>query len=106
MKELVLLVEGAGAEMKLRARVLEQRGIKEILERCNLGDDHQWTRTWRCADGELDLTGQFRVFREVLPEVKPEVENPIYQETVLKTPIDFFGDETPLGWRRKHLRKA
>ena len=106
MKELVLLVEGAGAEMKLRPRVLAQLGIHEILEHCNLGDDHQWTRVWRCTNGERDLTGRCRVFREVLPEVKPEVENPIFQETVLKTPIDFFGDETPLGWRRKHLRKA
>ena len=103
--DLVILLEPDGPGMKLRAWELRQPGVTEIIERCHVAEKSEWVRTWRC-DGERALSGQ-RIFREVLPPVPEEpAENPIFQELVIKEPLPFFEDETPGGFRRKHLRKA
>ena len=104
--ELVLLLEPDGPSMKIRPWELRERGAFEIIERCHVADNSVWERLWRCNAGERAISGQ-RIFREVLPPAPEEpAENPIFQETVLKKPLPFYDDETPLGWRRKHLRKA
>ena len=105
--ETVVLVE-ADAQRMRPVRLLRPNIVK-VVERLHLDPTHPATitiRVWRNIDGEKDGTGHVRVFREVVPDPpKEEVEQPLYDELVLKDPIHFFNDETPLGWRRKHLRK-
>jgi hypothetical protein len=104
-EELVFLVEPDGlSSWKLRPFILQQLGIKEILETNPSGGP---VRTWK-TDGETARIDQppfvARVFREVLPPIVQPVETPLFDELVLKQPLEFFGDETPLGFRRNHLR--
>jgi len=92
MKELVLLVEPDQPNtQKLRPFQLARPFINEIIERCKLGEGHEWIRTWRCTNGERALSGQ-RIFREVLPVVKEEPEKPLYDELVIKQPLKFGVD--------------
>ena len=108
--ETVLLVEGYGSDMKVRTMGLSQRFVNTIFEKLHLDpldNSKVYVRTWENKQNEMDLTGKLRVFREVLPPSPPEPdEKPLFDEMVLKEPLPFFEDETPLGWRRKHLRKA
>ena len=104
MKEIVILYEPDGASFKVRPAILTQP-VSEILERCHLSADHQWTRVWRCTNGERADTGQ-RIFREVVAAPAADApEQPAFDEMVVKTPLRFFGDETPNGFRRKWLRE-
>jgi hypothetical protein len=102
--ELVLLVEPDGASWKLRPFLLKQLGIKEIIEQ---NPTDRSVRTWK-TDGEVAQINQppyvARVFREVVAPIIEPAETPLFDELVLKDPLDFHGDETPLGFRRKHLR--
>lgn len=105
--ETILLVEPDN--QAVRTMAVTQRGVYEVIERLHLDPLNPATvtiRLWRNKDNEKDLTGALRVFREVVPELPKEPdEQPLYDELVLKDPIPFHEDETPLGWRRKHLRK-
>ena len=108
--ETVILVEGVGQDMRVRTVALLKPHIHTIIERLHLNpaDPSQLhLRTWENTRGERDLTRQLRVFREVLPPTPAEeVERPLYDELVIKEPLPFYADETPMGWRRKHLRKT
>lgn len=45
---------------------------------------------WICQNDERDLTGQWRIFREMLaPIVEPKGEDPIFQELTIKKPLSF-----------------
>ena len=90
MKELILLVEpdGANRNGKLRTMIVTQP-VNAVIENCQLDPRDRakvWTRTWICTNDERAQTGQ-RVFREKLAPVKEEVEKPLYDELVLKTPL-------------------
>ena len=90
MKELILLVEPDGPLLngKIRTMTVTQR-VNAVMERCHLDPKNPlqiWLRTWVCKNDERALSGQ-RVFREDLPPVKEEVEKPLYDELVLKTPL-------------------
>ena len=67
MREVVLLVEEGrgGAPMRLRPITIPKAGAWLVLEQCRLGAD-VFERRWE-NDGERDLTGRCRVFREVTP---------------------------------------
>ena len=65
MSEVVLLVEESrthGAPVRLRAVTIPKAGAWLVLEQCHLGAD-VFERRWE-NDGERDLTGRCRVFRE------------------------------------------
>ena len=105
--ETILLVEDAIYPPRVRTVHVTQRGVYQIIERLHVGADRVALRTWTNVADEKDLTNQLRVFREVLPDApKEEAEHPIFDELVLKEPLQFTDDETPLGFRRKHLPKA
>ena len=106
MTEVVLLVEDRAASIHFRPVILHQPNLHTIYERCHLSPSKVQERVWFNIGGERAPSGQ-RIFREVLPPVPEEpAENPIFQELVIKEPLPFFEDETPGGFRRKHLRKA
>lgn len=115
MIELVLLVEpettyvsgqyvtNPNARLRVAQVPAGTNAIRE-RERTTTGVVSGKERFWLCRNDERALTGQ-RIFREELPPVKDDVEKPLYDELVLKEPLQFHGDETPLGFRRKWLRK-
>ena len=89
MSEIVLLVEPDGASWKLRPVTLKFP-MNRIVERCALDPNDpknpakQWIRTWVNEHGERDESRQCRVFREVLPPIVEEKENPLYDEQAVK----------------------
>jgi len=101
--ETILLVEPD--EGAVRTVVVTQRRVMKVYERLHLDPKDRskvTVREWRNMHNEFDRTHQLRVFREVLPAPPEEPpENPIYQETELKTPIPMTDHESPLGWIRK-----
>ena len=105
--ETVLLAEGYGAHQRVRPIQLAQPHIREVVEEPPMPNAGPM-RIWRQANGEVwhTTTGTaLRVFREVLPPAPPEApENPRYDELVVKN-LRLHPDETPNGFRRKHLRK-
>lgn len=90
--EVVLLVEANN--QAVRTVQVSQRNVKEVRERLHvnpLHPDAYTERLWRNTNDERDLTGQMRIFREVLPEPpKEEPENPIFQELKIKEPLALF----------------
>lgn len=108
MTETVLLVESDHGAV--RAITVTQPGVYEIIERLHLNPQRPQDvtiRLWRNQGRERDLTGRLRIFREVLdPPAEEPSENPIHQEMELDEPIPFTADETPNGFRRKHLRDS
>lgn len=91
-KETVLLVEPDN--VAVRTVTVTQRGVTQVIERLHLNPLHPevfTVRTWRNTHDERDLTGQMRVFREVLPEPpKEEAEDPIFQDLKIKEPLELF----------------
>ena len=89
--ETILLVEPDGASVKLRAFQITMP-VNRLVERprttlgIRLPD-----RIWVCKEGERDDSGQCRIFREELPPVKEEKENPIYDELVIPKGSIKFG---------------
>lgn len=108
MTELVLLVEPEGATQNGKLRPMWiPLSAKMIVERVHQRDPSQDVqRIWTCREGERAATGQ-RIFREEVAATTPDpAEAPVFDELTLKSPLPLHGDETPLGFRRKHLRKA
>lgn len=92
MKELILLVEPDGPFTNGKIRtVTVTRPVNTVTERCHLDETQVWLRTWICKNDERALSGQ-RVFREDIQPVREEVEKPLYDELVLKTPLQFGVD--------------
>lgn len=91
-QEVVLLVEQDN--QAVRTVRVSQRNVKQVIERLHvnpLHPDSYTERIWRNTNDERDLTGQMRVFREVLPEPpKEEPEDPIFQEMKIKEPLELF----------------
>ena len=103
-QETVVLAEYdeiSGLPLRLRT-VTCAPGTKFIIERLHLSADHVHTKEWICKDGERDITGRVRVFREVKdPLPPPPVETPHFDELDVKLP--FSPTETPLGWERGEI---
>lgn len=81
--EIVLLVEGEGAGVRLRPVIL-MKPANLIIERLHVGAGKPAIRRWACKNDERALTGQ-RIFREELPPPPPdEPEKPVFDELVVK----------------------
>ena len=82
-QETVVLAEYdeiSGLPLRLRT-VTCAPGTKFIIERLHLSADHVHTKEWICKDGERDITGRVRVFREMkdLPVTIRLLDPPLHE---------------------------